>query len=412
MISSLVARVVALSAMLALCPPVISQPTATPTTVNSSLGDLKVEKLATLEFPWGLAFLPDGKLLITEKPGRLRVWANGELSAPVEGVPKVVHRNPRDQGGLLDVEADPNFAENGFIYLSYVEAAEQQPETIGATDDFRLSGVDLQDDILRGGVVARAKFDGNRLSDLKVIWRQSPKTVGRGHFGNRIVFGRDGKMFVTSGDRMRFEPAQMLGSNLGKVVRINSDGSIPQDNPFVGREGALGEIWSYGHRNMLSAAIDPANGNLWVVEMGPSGGDELNLVQKGTNYGWPLVSNGSHYPKQGVSTAFTIVPGHGTSKEFKGPVRGFTPVISPSGAIFYTGDMFKDWQGSMLVGGLSSMALIRLKMDGERVAIEERIDMKRRIRDVIQGKNGEIIAIVDAKEGELLRLTRSSGGDR
>jgi glucose/arabinose dehydrogenase len=159
----------------------------------------------------------------------------------------------------------------------------------------------------------------------------------------------------------------------------------------------------------LSAAIDPANGNLWVVEMGPSGGDELNLVQKGTNYGWPLVSNGSHYPKQGVTTAFTMIPGHGTSREFKGPVRTFTPVISPSGATFYTGEMFKKWKGSMLVGGLSSMALIRLQLEGEKVAVEERIDMKRRIRDVIEGKDGSIVVAVDAKEGELLRLSPATG---
>ena len=408
--SSMCARVITTIAIagifLTSVPKVFSQPgTPPPGVVKSSRGEVKVERLGTLEFPWGMALLPDGRLLITEKPGRLRIWANGQLSAPVEGVPKVVYRGTRDQGGMQDVEADPKFAENGLIYLSYVEAAEQQPEGIGATDDFRLGGVDMTDDILRGGVVARAKLDGNRLSDLKVIWRQFPKTVGRGHFGNRIVFAQDGKMFVTSADRMRFEPAQSLGSNLGKVVRINSDGSVPQDNPFVGREGARGDIWSYGHRNMLSAAIDPANGNLWVVEMGPRGGDELNLVQKGTNYGWPLVSNGSHYTRQGLSTAFTMIPGHGTSREFKDPVRTFTPVISPSGAIFYTGDMFTEWRGSMLVGGLSSMALIRLALDGERVPIEERLDMKRRIRDVLQDKDGSILVIVDAKEGELLRLT-------
>lgn len=368
-----------------------------------------MERLGTLEYPWGMAWLPDGRLLVTEKPGRLRIWADGEMSEPVDGVPELVYRGPRDQGGLMDVEADPKFAENGFIYLSYVEAAEQQPEGLSATDDFRLAGVDLADNILRGGVVARAKLEGNRLSGAQVIWRQFPKTVGRGHFGNRIVFAQDGKMFITSADRMRFEPAQMLGSNLGKVVRINPDGSVPQDNPFVGREGVRGEIWSYGHRNALSAAINPSNGNLWVVEMGPAGGDELNLVQKGMNYGWPLVSNGSHYPKQGVSTAFTMIPGHGTSREFKGPVRTFTPVISPSGAIFYGGDMFEEWKGSMFVGGLSSMALIRLQLDGEKVAVEERLDMKRRIRDVIEGKDGSIIVAVDAKEGELLRLTREAG---
>lgn len=395
--------------VLGLIPHVFGQGAATsaPMTVKSTVGDLKLERIGSVEFPWGMAWLPDGRLLITEKPGRLRILADGKLSEPFEGMPKVTYRGPRDQGGLMDVEVDPKFAENGLVYFSYVEAAEQQPEGISATDDFRLAGVDLTDNILRGGVVARGKLEGNRLTDVKVIWQQFPKTVGRGHFGNRIVFAQDGKVFITSADRMRFEPAQMLGSNLGKVVRINSDGTVPQDNPFVGKEGARGDIWSYGHRNPLSAAIDPANGNLWVVEMGPSGGDELNLVQKGTNYGWPVVSNGSHYPKQGVSTAFTMIPGHGTSREFKGPARTFTPVISPSGAIFYTGEMFKEWKGSMFVGGLSSMALIRLQLDGEKVAVEERIDMKRRIRDVIEAKDGSIIVAVDAKEGELLRITKA-----
>jgi len=388
-----------------LCHPAHGQPAA-PASVKSSVGDLRVERLGTLEYPWGMALLPDGRLLITEKPGRIRIWSDGKLSAPLAGAPKVVYRDEKDQGGMLDVKLDPKFAENKRVYLSYVEAAEQQPELLD-TEDVRLGKVDVQDNIIRGGAVARAKLDGDRLTEVEVIWRQVPKTIGRGHFGNRIAFSQDGKMFITSGDRKRFEPAQSLGSNLGKVVRINSDGSSPKDNPFAGREGAREDVWSYGHRNVLSAAVDPSNGNLWVVEMGPSGGDELNLVKKGKNYGWPQVSDGSHYPSPGVSTAFTMIPGHGTSQEFEGPVRTFTPVISPSGAAFYTGELFREWQGSMFVGGLSSMALIRLKLDGERVAIEERIDMKRRIRDVIQGKDGEILVIVDAKEGELLKLTPS-----
>lgn len=215
---------------------------STPASVKSSAGDLRVERLATLEYPWGMALLPDGRILITEKPGRIRIWSEGQLSQPLEGAPEVVYRGPGDQGGMLDVELDPEFAENGRVYLSYVEAADQQPEEMGNTDDVRLGGVDLKDDILRGGVVARAKLEGNRLTNLEVIWRQIPKTIGRGHFGNRIVFSKDGKMFITSGDRMRFEPAQTFSSNLGKVVRINPDGSIPQDNPFADREGARKDI--------------------------------------------------------------------------------------------------------------------------------------------------------------------------
>lgn len=373
--------------------------TAPPDAVSSSAGTLKVERLVTLEYPWGMALLPDGRLLITEKPGRLRIWANGRLSEPVQGVPQVVYRKPGEQGGLLDVEVDPDFARNGLVYLSYVEAAEQQPADLAETGDFRFgNGIDLSDNILRGGAVARGRLEGNRLRDVQVIWRQVPKTVGRGHFGNRIVFAPDGKLFITSGERMRFDPAQSLASNLGKVVRINPDGSIPNDNPFVGKEGARGDIWSYGHRNILSLAVDPSTKRLWAVEMGPLGGDELNLIEPGKNYGWPFVSNGDNY-------SGPMIPDHATRREFQAPVRSWTPVISPSGAAFYTGSLFTGWRGSLLVGGLSSKALIRLVLDGERVAIEERLDMKRRIRDVIEAQDGSILVIVDDRNGDLLRLT-------
>jgi glucose/arabinose dehydrogenase len=376
-----------------------STATAAPDTVASSAGNIRIERLATLEYPWGMAILPDGRLLITEKPGRLRIWQGGKLSEPVQGVPKVVYRKPGEQGGLLDVAIDPNFASNGLIYLSYVEAAEQQPQDMAETGDFRFgNGIDLSDNILRGGAVVRGRLDGNQLRDVQVIWRQLPKTVGRGHFGNRLVFSPDGKLFITSGERMRFDPAQSLASNLGKVIRINPDGSIPNDNPFVGKEGARGDIWSYGHRNILAAAFDPASGKLWVVEMGPLGGDELNLIEKGKNYGWPFVSNGDNY-------SGPMIPDHPTRREFQAPVRSWTPVISPSGAVFYTGSLFTGWRGSMLVGGLSSQSLIRLALDGERVAIEERLFMSRRIRDVIQTPDGAILLIVDDKNGDLLRLT-------
>ena len=375
--------------------------TPPPDVVSSNAGNIRIERLATLEFPWGLALLPDGRLLVTEKPGRLRIWANGKMSEPVQGVPKVVFRGPSDQGGLLDVEIDPDFARNGFVYLSYVEAADPQPADARETDEPRFGGfLDMSDTIVRGGAVARGKLDGNQLRDVQVIWRQVPKTVGRGHFGNRIVFAKDGKLFITSGERMRFDPAQSLASNLGKVVRINSDGSIPNDNPFVGKTDALGDIWSYGHRNMLSAAIDPTSGQLWVVEMGPLGGDELNMIERGKNYGWPVVSNGDNYNS-------SPIPDHPSQKDFQGPVRSWSPVISPSGAFFYTGSLFPGWRGSLLAGGLSSQAVVRLAVESGKVNVEERIDMKRRIRDLIQAPDGAILVIVDDKSGDLLRLTPS-----
>jgi len=237
-----------------------------PDVVTSSAGNLKIERLTTLEYPWGMALLLDGRLLITEKSGRLRIWADGRLSGAVQGVPKVVFRGtPSEQGGLLDVEVDPDFARNHLVYLSYVEAAEQQSPDDAETGDVRFSNfLDMSDNILRGGAVARGRLEGDQLRDVQVIWRQVPKTVGRGHFGNRLIFAPDGKLFITSGDRQRFDPAQSLASNLGKVVRINPDGSIPNDNPFVGKEDARGDIWSYGHRNVLAAALD-SSGRLWAI---------------------------------------------------------------------------------------------------------------------------------------------------
>ena len=371
-----------------------------PDVVPSSAGDLRVERLATLEYPWGMAMLPDGRLLVTEKPGRLRIWENGKLSEPVQGVPKVVYRATQfEQGGLLGVAIDPDFARNRFVYLSYVEPSEQQPPDIGETGDIRFADyLDTSDNILRGGAVGRGRLEGNALREFQVIWRQVPKTVGRGHFGHRLIFAPDGTLFITSGERMRFDPAQSLASNLGKVVRIHPDGSIPKDNPFAGKEGGRGEVWTYGHRNILAVAIDPSSGLFWAFEMGPLGGDEINLIQRGKNYGWPLVSNGDNYGGPSI-------PDHPTQKQFQEPVRTWTPVVSPSGAMFYTGALFTGWRGSALVGGLSSQALVRLTFDGERIVTEERIDLKRRIRDVIQAPDGAVLLIVDAKTGDLLRLT-------
>ena len=362
-------------------------------------GKPNIERLAALEFPWGMAYLPDGRLLITEKPGRLRIYSAGQLSAPVGNLPTVSYReSPSEQGGLLDVAVDAEFAQNRFIYLSYVEDVPPSDQPPVETGDPRFATyLDLKDNRLRRGVVARATLDANQLSGLQVLWRQEPTTVGRGHFGHRLVFGHDNTLFITSGDRMRFDPAGDLSSNLGKVIRINRDGSIPKDNPFVGKSGARPEIWTLGHRNMLAAAVDPASGQLWVVEMGPLGGDELNLIERGADYGWPAVSNGDNYDK-------SPIPDHLTKPEFKAPVKSWTPVISPSGALFYDGSLFP-WRGKLVVGGLSSKAVIRLTLDGARVTAEDRIDMQRRIRDVIQAPDGALLAITDDKNGELLKIT-------
>jgi glucose/arabinose dehydrogenase len=390
-------RAAALAAMV----PVLALAQARQDDVTQKATIVRTERLATLEYPWGMAFLPDGRLLITEKPGRLRVFADGKLSAPIENVPKVAYRpSPKEQGGLLDVAVDPDFAQNRRIYLSYSEEA-QQPSTQKETGDPRFAGnIDLTDNRLMGGAVMRATLDGTRLSDPQVIWRQEPKTIGRGHFGNRLVFGRDGTLFITSADRMRFDPAQSLESSLGKVVRINRDGSIPKDNPFAGRPGARGDVWSLGHRNMLAAAVHPGTGQLWVGEMGPLGGDELNVIERGANYGWPVVSDGDNYDK-------SPIPDHRTRPEFKTPLRTWTPVISPSGALFYEGSLFP-WKGSLVMGGLSARALIRLTLDGGKVTGEERIDLQRRVRDVLQARDGALLVITDDQKGELLRVTPAS----
>jgi glucose/arabinose dehydrogenase len=364
--------------------------------IKTRTGPVGLERLVALEEPWGMAFLPDGRLLITEKPGRLRIWAEGKLSEPIGGVPKVAYR---EQGGLLDVEVDPDFARNGLVYLSYAEAAEQQPPNAQDTPDPRFGGYfDKEDNVLKGGAVARGRLDGQQLRDVEVIWRQVPKTIGRGHFGGRLAFAPDGKLFILSGERMRFDPAQDTSSNLGKVVRINADGSTPPDNPFAGKAGAQADIWSLGHRNPLGAAINPATKQLWVDEMGPKGGDELNIPQPGRNYGWPAVSNGDNYDD-------SPIPDHATRPDLAAPAFYWFPSISPSGLMFYTGSLFPQWQGNAFIGGLSSETLLRLTLKGDKVNGEERIAVQRRIRDVIQAPDGAVLVLSDGKNGELLRLT-------
>jgi aldose sugar dehydrogenase len=342
--------------------------------IDSKQGPIKVERVAKgLKQPWGLAFLPDGRMLVTERPGRLRiVTKDGALSEPLKGVPEVVARG---QGGLLDVALDPAFAENGLVYLSYSEPGEG-----GA-----------------GTAVARGKLGDGSLDDVEVVFRQKPKVDGGNHFGSRLAFSPDGKLFVTLGDRFKFDPAQDLASHIGKIVRINPDGSVPDDNPFVGQEGKLPEIWSYGHRNAQGAAIHPETGKLWESEFGPLGGDELNIPEAGKNYGWPVVSWGKHYDG-------TDIPDPTERPEFADAIYHWNPVISPSGIAFYTGDAIPAWKGNLLIAGLSSEAIVRLELDGEKVAGEERIAMGTRIRDVAQGPDGAVYALTD-EGGEILKLT-------
>jgi glucose/arabinose dehydrogenase len=377
----------------------LQNPQAPRDVLETRSGPVAVEHLAKLNEPWGMTLLPDGRVLITEKPGRLRIFAEGRLSEPIGGVPRVEYRG---QGGLLDVEIDPDFASNQLVYLSYAERAEQQPPNARETGDPRFgNSMDRSDNILKGGAVARGRLVEARLEDLKVIWRQEPKTVGRGHFGGRLVFAPDGKLFITSGERMRFEVAQDLGTNLGKIVRINPDGSIPEDNPFVGQAGARPDIWSLGHRNPLGAAIHPESKKLWINEMGPLGGDEINIIEPGKNYGWPVVSNGDNYDR-------SPIPDHPTRPELEAPIESWNPVISPSGFLFHDGTGVASWRGNVFLGGLSSEALIRLTITGNQVSDEERIAMGRRIRDLLEDRDGSILVLTDAKDGELLRLAPRS----
>lgn len=334
-----------------------------------------------LQRPWAFDFLPDGRMIISEIEGRLRIAGrDGRLSAPLGGVPAV---DARDQGGLLDVAVDPDFARNQTIFFSYSEP--------------RQGG--------NGTALARARLvDGPqpRLEDLQVIFRQMPTFDSTKHFGSRIVFASDGTVFLGLGERSLPASrvhAQDLNSHFGKVVRINKDGSVPADNPFVGKPGARPEVWSYGNRNIQSAALRPTTGQLWVIEHGPRGGDELNLIQAGKNYGWPVISYGLEYSGQKL-------PGGATAREgMEQPVYYWDPVIAPSGMIFYTGDLFPAWRGNIFVGGLESQKLVRLVLDGDRVVGEEWLlqDQDERIRDVGQGPDGAIYVAVDG--GSILRIT-------
>jgi glucose/arabinose dehydrogenase len=342
-----------------------------------------VAPVASFDEPWAVAFLPDGRMLVSEKAGRLLVVdRDGNKSAPIGGLPEVDYGG---QGGLGDVALHPDFAANRLVYLSYAEAGD------GGT---------------RGAAVARGVLElhgnGGTLSDLEVIWRQVPKVSGRGHYGHRLLFDDDGHLFISSGDRQKFDPAQDMSGNLGKIVRLYDDGSVPEDNPFHGDGGVAAQVWSLGHRNPLGIAFD-LDGQLWNVEMGPKGGDELNRVVRGENYGYPIVSNGDHY-------SGARIPDHDTRPEFAAPEAWWTPVISPGGFMVYDGGLFADWRGDGFIAGLSSRSLVRIEFDGETAREAERYDMGKRMRAVAQGPDGAIWMLEDQKGGRLLRLTPSESG--
>jgi glucose/arabinose dehydrogenase len=337
----------------------------------------RVQPVATFNEPWAMTFLPgNGGALVTEKPGRLLWWANGR-TIPVTGVPKVDYGG---QGGLGDVILHPNFGSNNLVYLSWVEAGQ------GDT---------------RGAVVGRGRLvrQGNaaRLEGLQVIWRQTPKVEGRGHFGHRLAFGPDGKLYVSNGDRQKFDPAQDMSGTLGKMVRLNDDGSVPRDNSFAARGGATAQIWTLGHRNILGLAFD-GRGQLWSHEMGPENGDEFNLIEKGSNYGYPIVSNGSHYGGKDI-------PDHSTRPEFNAPEITWNGV-SPAGLMIYSGKLFPQWRGNAFLGGLSGQNLVRVAMNGKTAREAERWDMGQRIREVEEGPDGAIYVLEDERNGSGGRLLK------
>jgi glucose/arabinose dehydrogenase len=338
-----------------------------------------------LQKPWGLAFLPNGGLLISEKGGRLRLFENGQLSAPIAGAPQVDARN---QGGLLGLALDPDYARNGLVYMAFSEG---HPD--GKTNTA----------VARGRLVS-ATGQPPRLEGVQTIWRQTPSWDSTMHYGGRLVFGRDGKLFVTTGERSVVSgrmQAQNLAMGLGKVVRINADGSIPSDNPFVGRQGALPEIWSSGHRNIQSAALHPRTGELWEVEHGTRGGDELNIARKGKDYGWPTIAYGIEYQGGQITGGITQKAG------MEQPIYYWDPVIAPSGMAFYEAAAFPAWKGSLFVGGLGSKRVSRLTLDGEKVTGEEWLftELGERIRDVIVGPDGALYLATDNDKGRVIRIT-------
>ena len=341
----------------------------------------QIENMAQFDEPWAMSTLPDGKILITERKGKLRIFdPNTKLLQRVSGIPTVAYGG---QGGLGDVAVHPDFAHNRIIYLSYAEQGQAG----------------------NGAVVVRAELDLSQrkkpqLRKIQRIWEQVPKVSGEGHYAHRIVIDEQGKLWISSGERQQFDPAQDMKSNLGKIVHLNADGSPSQDNPFYAQGGVAAQIWSLGHRNPLGLAFDHKK-QLWVVEMGPQGGDELNLVQKGANYGYPYVSNGDHYDGKPI-------PDHVTRPEFKAPEIHWTPVISPSSLMIYQADRLPLWKNKALISGLSSKAIIVVDLESQPVQEVQRIDMKNRIRAVEQAKDGSVWVLEDGAGAHLLKLTAQS----
>lgn len=329
-----------------------------------------------LEHPWSLAFLPDGDILVSERPGRLRIIRDGRLlSAPVAGLPAI---RAMGQGGLLDLLPHPNFAANRLLYFSYA-----------ANHD--------------GGVttyVARARFEKDRLSNVEVLFRAEPASLARVHFGSRLAFDHKGYLYITVGDRGQMDRAQDLGDLAGKIIRLHDDGRIPEDNPFVGTNGARPEIFSYGHRNPQGLAVHPDTGEIWAHEHGPRGGDEINIIRSGANYGWPVVTLGIDYTGFKIGQGLTHLPG------MVDPLHHWTPSIAPSGMAFTTGDSFGAWNGDLLIGALAHSHLARLKLEGETVVEEERLldDMDMRIRDVRVGPDNSVWLLTDHDPGQVLRM--------
>ena len=352
-------------------------PSPAPSPTPTPIASVQSTTVATFTLPWAMVFLPDGRALVTEKGGTLRIVTQAGAKSPaLGGVPAV---SAGGQGGLLDVALHPDFATNRLVYLSYAEAGS--------------GGAGLA--VARGALVEDNA--GPRLTGTAVIWRQAPKVGGTGHFGGRMAFGPSGHLFVTAGERQQGSPAQDLTKTLGKIVRLDADGSVPGDNPFVGTAGALPEIWSYGHRNPYGLFFDAA-GRLWENEMGPAGGDEFNLITRGGNYGWPNASNGQDYDGSNI-------PDHAPGDGYVAPLAWWTPVIAPGGMILYSGSLFGAWQGDAIIAGLVSQGLVRVRFTPTSAAEVQRIPLGQRIREVEQGPDGAIWVLEDSTSGRLLRLT-------